>query len=202
MVCSISASRIPEARAESDASSIDSDIDSDTIAVTATMAAMEETLVRKGPTFIRSPISRYRPLFRQLITVLGAGFVCFACSGDSPPEGQVGFVEDNFGGVVSDEPRSALIGRDILSAGGNAVDAAVATYFALSVTYPGAATLGGGGMCVVYRGQDETVEAIDFRPALFASGNRAVMIPGAVRGMFALHARYGRLKWEALLLPA
>lgn len=158
--------------------------------------------MRKGPTFIRRPISRWRPLIRQLITVFGAGFICVACGSDGPPEGQVGFVEENFGGVVSDEPRSALIGRDILSAGGNAVDAAVATYFALSVTYPGAATLGGGGMCVVYRGQEETVEAIDFRPALFAVGNRAVMIPGAVRGMFALHARYGRLKWEALLLPA
>lgn len=158
--------------------------------------------MRKGPTFIRRPISRWRPLIRQLITVLSAGFICVACGSDSPPEGQVGFVEENFGGVVSDEPRSALIGRDILSAGGNAVDAAVATYFALSVTYPGAATLGGGGMCVVYRGQEEAVEAIDFRPALFAVGKRAVMIPGAVRGMFALHARYGRLKWEALLLPA
>ena len=136
------------------------------------------------------------------MTVLSAGFICVACGSDSPPEGQVGFVEGNFGGVVSDEPRSALIGRDILSAGGNAVDAAVATYFALSVTYSGAATLGGGGMCVVFRGEGDAVEAIDFRPALFAEGNRAVMIPGAVRGMFALHARYGRLKWEALLLPA
>lgn len=136
------------------------------------------------------------------MTVIGAGFICVACGSDSPPEGQVGFVEDNFGGVVSDEPRSALVGRDILSAGGNAIDAAVATYFAMSVTYPGAATLGGGGMCVVYKGQGEVVEAIDFRPRLFAVGNRAVMIPGAVRGMFALHARYGRLKWEALLLPA
>lgn len=166
------------------------------------MAAMEEILVRKGPTFIRKPISRWRPLFRQLITLLGAGFICAACGSDSPPEGQIGFIQENFGGVVSDEPRSALVGRDILSAGGNAVDAAVATYFAMSVTYPGAATLGGGGMCVVSRGQDDAVEAIDFRPALFAQGGRAVMIPGAVRGMFALHARYGRLKWEALLLPA
>lgn len=158
--------------------------------------------MRKGPTFILRPISRWRPCLRQLITVLGAGFICVACGSDSPPEGQVGFVDDHFGGVVSDEPRSALIGRDILSSGGNAVDAAVATYFAMSVTYPGAATLGGGGMCVVYQGNGETVEAVDFRAALFSAGNRAVMIPGAVRGMFALHARYGRLKWEALLLPA
>lgn len=170
--------------------------------MTATTAAMEEILVRKGSTFIRRPISRWRPRVRQLITLLGAGFICVACGSDGPPEGQVGFVEENFGGVVSDEPRSALVGRDILSAGGNAVDAAVATYFTMAVTYPGAATLGGGGICVVYQGNGDAIEAIDFRPGLFASGNRAVMIPGAVRGMFALHARYGRLKWEALLLPA
>ena len=170
--------------------------------MTAKLAAMEEILVRKGPTFIRSAISRWRFLVRQSVTVLGAGVLCVACGSVGPPEGQVGFVENNFGGVVSDEPRSALVGRDILSAGGNAADAAVAIYFAMSVTYPGAATLGGGGICVVYRGDQEAVETIDFRPLLFGAGKRTVMIPGAVRGMFALHARYGRLKWEALLLPA
>jgi gamma-glutamyltranspeptidase / glutathione hydrolase len=141
-------------------------------------------------------------VFRQLMTVFAAAAICAACGSDAPPEGQVGHVEENFGGVVSDEPRSALVGRDILSAGGNAIDAAVATYFTLAVTYPGAATLGGGGYCVVYPGGSDGVEAIDFRPALFSSGSRAVMIPGAVRGMFALHARYGRLQWAALLLPA
>jgi gamma-glutamyltranspeptidase/glutathione hydrolase len=125
-----------------------------------------------------------------------------ACGSDGPPEGQVGFVSSDFGGVVSDEPRSALIGRDILSSGGNAIDAVVATYFALSVTYPGAASLGGGGMCVAFRGEGETIEAIDFRPALYEMDGKAAMIPGVVRGMFALHARYGRLQWEALLLPA
>ena len=141
-------------------------------------------------------------MFRQLMAVISAGLICAACGSDTPPEGQVGHVADNFGGVVSDEPRSALVGRDILSAGGNAIDAAVATYFALAATYPGAATLGGGGYCVVYPGASDAVETIDFRPGLFSAGSRAVMIPGAVRGMFALHARYGRLQWAALLLPA
>lgn len=136
------------------------------------------------------------------MALFAAGLICAACGSDTPPEGQIGHVEENFGGVVSDEPRSALVGRDILSSGGNAIDAAVATYFTLAVTYPGAATLGGGGFCVVYAGGGDKVEAIDFRPALFSSGSRAVMIPGSVRGMFALHARYGRLNWETLLLPA
>ena len=165
-------------------------------------AALEEIFVRKGDTFIRRSISRYQPPFRQLMTLLVAGLICAACGSDGPVEGEIGHLENNFGGVVSDEPRSALVGRNILSSGGNSVDAAVATYFTLAVTYPGAATLGGGGFCVVYPGRGEKVEAIDFRPALVSSGSRAVMIPGAVRGMFALHARYGRLKWEALLLPA
>ena len=141
-------------------------------------------------------------MIRQLTTVAAAGLMAVACGSDAPKEGEVGHVGDNFGGVVSDEPKSALIGRDVLSAGGNAVDAIVATYFAMSVTIPGAATLGGGGFCVVHRGVEGSVEAIDFRPAKFTSGNATVMIPGAVRGMFALHARYGRLKWEGLLLPA
>ena len=158
--------------------------------------------MRNGFTLVPDPISRCRPLFRQLMTAIGAGLICAACGSDAPPEGQVGHLVENFGGVVSDEPRSALVGRDILSSGGTAVDAAVATFFALAVTYPGAATLGGGGYCVVYAGGGDKVEAIDFRPALFSAGSRAVMIPGSVRGMFAMHARYGRLKWEALLLPA
>lgn len=130
------------------------------------------------------------------------GLVCSGCGGDKPEVGQVGFIAEDFGGVVSDEPRSALIGRDTLSAGGNAVDAAVATYFALAVTYPHAATLGGGGLCVVHRGLKGDLEALDFRPAIVTRNGHSAAIPGAVRGLFALHARYGALTWEALLLPA
>ena len=158
--------------------------------------------MRTGDTFSRNSISRWRSRARQSILVGLTGTLLTACGSDGPPEGQIGFVSSDFGGVVSDEPRSALIGRDILSSGGNAIDAVVATYFALSVTYPGAASLGGGGMCVAFRGEGDTIETIDFRPQLYAKDGRAAMIPGAVRGMFALHARYGRLQWEALLLPA
>ena len=166
------------------------------------MAAKEEIALRTGDTFSRNLIIRWRSGTRQLIVAGVLGALVAACGSDGPSEGQIGFVSEDFGGVVSDEPRSALIGRDILSSGGNAIDAVVATYFALSVTYPGAASLGGGGMCVAFRGEGEDIETIDFRPQLFEKDGRAAMIPGAVRGMFALHARYGRLQWESLLLPA
>lgn len=135
--------------------------------------------------------------------MLAAGALASGCGTSSPPEGQVGHIAENYGGVVSDEPRSAIVGRDILSAGGNAVDAAVATYFTLAVTYPHAATLGGGGICVVFQaGKTSKVEALDFRPLMVERNGAVAAIPGAVRGMAALHARYGRQSWESLLLPA
>lgn len=132
-----------------------------------------------------------------------AGFLAAGCGSSGPPEGQIGHVEGNFGGVFADEPRAALVGRDILSSGGNAIDAAVAMYFALSVTYPDAATLGGEGVCLVH-GSDRNggIEAIEFQPLLVRREGRTIAIPGAVRGMFALHARYGRLSWAQLLNPA
>jgi gamma-glutamyltranspeptidase/glutathione hydrolase len=111
-----------------------------------------------------------------------------------------------FGGLSADEPRTTVIGRDVLSAGGNAFDAAVAMYFAMAVTMPSAAGLGGGGICAVYSARANKAEAIDFRPGR-PSGRAAragwpAAVPGNVRGMFALHARYGSLRWEQLVLPA
>ena len=198
MVYSISASRIPAPSAGLSASANCSS----RIATTAPMAAKEDIALRTGDTFSRSSISRWRFRVRQSIVAGAVGLSLAACGSDDPREGQVGFVSSDFGGVVSDEPRSALIGRDILSAGGAAIDAAVATYFALAVTYPGAASLG-GGTCV----SSSAVGARPLRQSISGHGylkrtTKPAMIPGAVRGMFALHARYGRLQWEAFLLPA
>jgi len=66
------------------------------------------------------------------------------------------------GAIVADEPTAALAARNILERGGNAADAATALYFALSVTYPAAAGLGGGGVCLARAGDKSTVESISF----------------------------------------
>ncbi|MEE9250468.1 MAG: gamma-glutamyltransferase, partial [Alphaproteobacteria bacterium] len=126
------------------------------------------------------------------------------CSSEGPELGTVGHVEGFLGGVAADEPRAVLVARDVLSAGGTATDAAVALYFALSVTLPSAASLGGGGICVVFDRKSDRVEALDFTaraPAGRRTG-RPSAVPGNPRGMFALHAKYGRLRWAQLVAPA
>lgn len=125
-----------------------------------------------------------------------------ACGTDSRPLGVVGHITQSFGGAVADEPAAALVARDTLSAGGNAADAAVALYFALSATYPAAAGIGGGGVCVVYRASVNENATIDFRAHGTAAGNGFdIAPPGNVRGMAALHARFGRLPWQQLVQP-
>ena len=130
---------------------------------------------------------------------LGAMFLAASCTGSAPQQKipTVSFI----GGVTSDEPRATLAGLAALEIGGTAADAAVATFFTLAVTYPLAAGLAGGGACVVYDALSGTAESIDFSPSVPALGG-AVAVPGAVRGMAALHARFGRLRWSQLVLKA
>lgn len=126
--------------------------------------------------------------------------------GDDEERGTVGYVEGFIGGVAADEPRAALVGRDILASGGTAADAAVAIYFTLAVTMPSSAGLAGGGVCLIHDQEKGEVVALDFlarTPASIPSGaTRPSAIPGAPRGMFALHARYGALRWQQLVSPA
>lgn len=104
------------------------------------------------------------------------------------------------GGVVADEPRAALAGRDVLNVGGSAADAAVATYFALSVTMPAVAGLGGGGVCLAWTAGAASADVIDFLPRPTAGG--AMSVPSNVRGMALLQARFGKLRWEQDVGPA
>ncbi len=111
---------------------------------------------------------------------------------------------DYAGSVTADAPRAALVGRDVLADGGNAVDAAVAAALAQGVTSPGRGGLGGGGLCLVQgsAGPDtdkKRVQALRF-PAVKATDR--VALPGTPRGLYALHARYGALRWRAVVAPA
>lgn len=138
-----------------------------------------------------------------LVLVFGLG----ACSSDDDPKvGTVGFVEGFLGGVAADEPRAAIVGREILSAGGSAADAAAAVYFALAVTLPSSASLGGGGVCLVHDWPSGNTEALEFlarAPAVVPPGTtRPSAVPGNARGFFALHAKYGALRWGQVVGPA
>lgn len=128
--------------------------------------------------------------------------VCLAlggCEAESPV-GIIGSVEGFAGIAVADEPSAVLVARDVLAAGGSAADAAVALYFGLAVAMPSTAALGGGGVCLVHDAESKTTEALDFLPRAAPDGR--IALPASVRGMAALHARYGKLRWEQDLAGA
>jgi gamma-glutamyltranspeptidase/glutathione hydrolase len=103
--------------------------------------------------------------------------------------------------VVGDEPFAVKTGASILGQGGNAVDAAAAMYFALSVTYPVAAGLGGGGLCVVHDPVKNTTQEFDFE-ARDAGTPGPYAVPGNVRGFAVMQAVYGALPWQKVVSPA
>ena len=134
--------------------------------------------------------------------------------------------------VAAQHVRAAQAGADILAAGGDCVDAAIATSFALGVVEPWMSGIGGGGTMVLYRAREKHVEVIDFGMRAPASldpadypmtgegaasdlfpwprvrddrnihGPGAVAVPGVVAGMEAAHRRYARMPWRDLLAPA
>lgn len=125
--------------------------------------------------------------------------------GESKEIGQDGYIRGFVGGVAADEPRAAIVGRDILGRGGTAADAAAAMFFTLTVTKPSAASLGSVGGCVYYDARSRGFTAFDFTPRGQAARQGApppVAPPAAVRGMAALQARYGVLGWGELVGPA
>lgn len=135
-----------------------------------------------------------------------AGLNPFKSDGIKLQQGAVGYVEGFLGGVVADEPRAALIGREILSAGGTAADAAAAVALTLSVTLPSSASLGGGGVCVVRHSGTGKTETLNFQavsPKKIPSTTvHPTAVPGFIRGIAALHAKYGRLTWAQVIAPA
>ena len=123
--------------------------------------------------------------------------------------------------VVSASTIASEAGRNVLAEGGNAVDAAIATGFALAVTYPVAGNIGGGGFMVI-RFPDGRATTIDFRerapaaatPDMFTDSTgaysgrihhdsyKAVGVPGTVAGFALAHSRYGKTPWSRLVDPA
>lgn len=125
------------------------------------------------------------------------------------------------GMVVSATSEASRIGVEIMQAGGNAFDAAVATGFALAVSYPGAGNIGGGGFMVM-RTADGKTDAIDYREKAPLNAFRdmyldsagqvlkgvstdthlASGVPGSVDGMIEVHRRYGSLAFKKVIQPA
>jgi len=119
------------------------------------------------------------------------------------------------GVVVSVSPPASDVGREILRRGGTAVDAAVATAFALAVTWPSAGNIGGGGFMMVYPGRGKRPACIEYRETAPAAATATTLkdyhrmdghlvcgTPGTVAGLALAHQRYGRLPWRELVLPA
>ncbi len=163
----------------------------------------------------RAPRWRTCALLGAALALAGCSSIEFATNtvtgGNSIPEGQPGHVIGFLGAVVADEPQAALIGRQALSAGGDAADAAVAMAMALAVTLPSRAGLGGGGACLAYqpkrdspnRGVPEAILFVPLAPAQPPVGaDRPAAVPMFARGLFLLHARYGHLPFELLVRPA
>ncbi|KGJ88124.1 gamma-glutamyltransferase [Thalassotalea sp. ND16A] len=148
--------------------------------------------------------------------------LCFFVSACSPPQQKVteSKVKSSQAAVAIPDKYGAQVAEDILRAGGNAVDAAVATGFALAVTYIDAGNIGGGGFMLIYMdGEPVFLDCRETAPLaahrdmfLDDNGNvidkasligpKAAGVPGTVAGFWAAHQRYGKLPWKAVVAPA
>jgi gamma-glutamyltranspeptidase / glutathione hydrolase len=150
------------------------------------------------------------------LLILGFAGTCRAAepSGVEPISGDL--VRCRHAAVVSVSPRATAVGAGVLALGGTAVDAAVATAFALAVTWPSAGNIGGGGyMLVAPPKPNGSAVVFDFRetapaaatkemfvPRDSRTAHRRVGVPGTVRGLALAHARFGKLPWKELVAPA
>ena len=161
---------------------------------------------------------------RLIPGALFAALLVVACGPKDPPADeqplqQVADVE-RVAAVAIPDKYGAQVAEDVLRAGGNAVDAAVAVGFSLAVTYPIAGNIGGGGLMMIHKdGQPEFVDYRekaplaadrdmyldvngDFIERSSLVGSRAAGVPGTVAGLWAAHQRHGTLPWKDLVMPA
>ena len=178
--------------------------------------------------------------FSALFVAAALALSPLACSGERPPaaapvakatgpvfpagwaHGGAGpAVVGTKGMVSSDATLASKVGQEVLAGGGNAVDAAIATAFALAVVYPAAGNVGGGGFLVARVGG--VAHALDFREtapqkasrdvfvgpdgtvtSAARDGHRAAGVPGSVAGLYEAYAKLGSKtkRWDELLAPA
>jgi gamma-glutamyltranspeptidase / glutathione hydrolase len=157
------------------------------------------------------------PAYRRVIARLVAGLVTLYGAPAVAQQPQ----EFPHGIVVAADSLAASVGRDILRAGGNAVDAAAAVGFALAVTYPEAGNLGGGGYMIIHTADGKNI-AVDFRETAPAAatatmfldsagypdkerslyGPLAAGVPGSVAGLLDAQAKFGVLNPRLVVAPA
>ena len=148
------------------------------------------------------------------ITLLGVGVAAPATASVHPVHAQHAI-------VVSVHELASHIGVEIMQAGGNAVDAAVATGFALAVVHPAAGNIGGGGFMLI-RMADGKTHFLDYRemapaaatrdmyldgqgnviPGASGIGYKAIGVPGSVAGMVYAEQKYGKLTLRQVIAPA
>jgi gamma-glutamyltranspeptidase/glutathione hydrolase len=118
--------------------------------------------------------------------------------------GELFVLGSKFSAVAADEGQAAEVGRDILQAGGNATDAAVAMFFAMAVTMPSAAGLGASGACIVHDSKSRAGEAFVFAPVAAPGAIKGVnfAVPAAVRAVTLMQVRHGLARWEMDVAPA
>ena len=158
--------------------------------------------------------ARLRPFAFTLVVLLSLGTAGLVAQSSES-------VRSSGGMVASQQWIASQVGADVLAAGGNAVDAAIATGFALAVTHPSAGNIGGGGFMVI-RFPNGQSTAIDFRekaplaahPEMWIGENGeysaqvhhrshlAVGVPGTVAGFDKAHRLYGQAEWADLVEPA
>jgi gamma-glutamyltranspeptidase/glutathione hydrolase len=154
------------------------------------------------------------------ITLLSLVIISVSCTSKKEEVRYSGLQADS-AMVVCAHPIAAQVGVDIMRKGGNAIDAAIATQFALTIVFPEAGNIGGGGF-MVYREAQGQSYALDYReraPAqahpdmyldesgnvisgLSTEGHLASGIPGSVDGMIEAHKKFGKLPWATLVQPA
>ena len=171
-------------------------------------------------TIARIPAAAINLETRSLTQLIPLVFIVAVIAGGELLTASTEPVTSRHGMVVAAEPLATAVGLQVLRDGGAAIDAAVATAFAMAVTYPQAGNLGGGGF-IIFRPTAGSSVAYDFRetapaassPSMFLvdgvyDGDRhhnshiAVGVPGTVAGLYLAWSDHGRLPWQRLVAPA